>query len=167
MSLGVNGTVLVPAALGPLLSGLTSLLSLVASVEVHGNVRITATTADPSTVKTAQIRVPNNPATWDDPISLGSGDLGLNTTSVTTTWTSGPTITAKNILGLNVSLNLNQRTTILTNLISSLTSTVLNPLLTAVNSNLLQPIMDLLGLSLGGADVFGQRPYCSNPSLVG
>lgn len=167
LTVGVNGTVLGSGSLGPLLDGLTSLLGLIASIEVHGNVTISAGTADPSTVKTAQIRVPNNPATWDDPFSLGSGDLQLNQTSLTTTWHSGPTITAKNVLGLNVSLDLNQQATIMTNLLSSLVSQRLNPLLTAVNSNLLLPLMDVLGLSIGGADVFGLPPFCSEPSLVG
>ncbi len=167
VSLGVNGTVLGSGSLGPLLNGLTSLLTLVASIEIHGNVTITAGTSEHATPKTAQIRVPNDPATWDDPISLGSGDLGLNTVAPTVTWNSGPTITAKNILGLNVNLNVNQQATIITNLVSSLVTSRLNPLLTAVNSNLLQPLMAVLGLSIGGADVFGHPPFCSEPSLVG
>ena len=118
-------------------------------------------------MRTAQIRVPNNPTTWDDPVSTGSGDLGLTSTGVTTTWMSGPTVIAKNFLGLNVTLNLGQQASIITNLLSQVTSNLLNPMLTTVNNNLLHPLYDILGLTVGGADVFGQRPFCSEPSLVG
>ncbi|RHW27832.1 hypothetical protein D0Z08_05910 [Nocardioides immobilis] len=164
----VSGTVAGSGALGGLLNGLTSLLGSVVSVQINGTVGLRVSTGDPSTVKTAQIRVPNNPSDWDEPIELGSGDLGINTASVTTV-PNPPvlTITAKNILGLNVSLNAGQIAGIITNLTSSLTSQVLNPVVTSVNDTLLSPLFDLLGVSVGGADVWGQRPYCSNPVLVG
>ena len=43
----------------------------------------------------------------------------------------------------------------------------MNPLVTALDTNLLRPLLDALGVELGGTDVFGQRPFCSEPSLVG
>jgi len=166
--LSVSGTVTGSGALGTLLDGLLSLLSSIVSVQINGTVGLRVSTGEPSTVKTAEIRVPNNPTDWDEPIEMGSGDLGINTANVVAD-PNPPvlTITAKNILGLNVALNADQIATIITNLTSSLTSQVLNPVVTSVNDTLLSPLFDLLGVSIGGADVWGQRPYCSNPALVG
>ncbi len=171
VNLSVNGSTSDTSNVNGLIAGITSLLNLlglnkIASVTISGSIGLKVSMADPSTVKTAEVRVPESPATWDDPVSLGSGDLGLNTLSVTTV-TNTLTVTAKNFLGLNVSLGAGQIASIVTNLVGSLTSKVLNPLVTSLNTHLLQPLFDLLGLSIGGSDVFGQRPYCSNPQLVG
>lgn len=171
LDVSVNASTNNAGNVGGLIGGITSLLNLlglnrIASIEIRGNLGLRATTGDPSTVRTAQIRVPNNPTSWDDPVSTGSGDLGLNSSSVTTT-TNTLTITARNFLGLNVSLNATQSLGILTNLISQITSNLLNPILTTVNDNLLHPLYDILGLTVGGADVYGHRPFCSEPSLVG
>jgi len=151
---------------GSLLGATVPGLDALASISLSGRVTLTAATGDPSTVRTAEIRVPNNPADWDEAYPLGSGDLGLNTASVIADWETGPTITVK-LLGIPIVLNANQTAALLTDVISALTSSVLNPLLTSVNNSLLSPLFDLLGLNVGGADVFGQRPYCSNPALVG
>ena len=172
VTLAINGRTSAAGNVNGLIAGITSLLNLlgldkVASVEIHGTIKLQVSTSDPSTVRTAQLRVPNSPTTWDDPVSVGSGDLGLDTASVTSTNITGPTITVKNFLGLPISLNATQTTALIANLVSSLTSNVLTPLVTAVDSSILQPLQDLLGIDLGGADVLGQRPYCSNPSLVG
>lgn len=171
VNLSMNASTADSSNVGGLIAGITSLLNLlglnkIASITISGSLSLRVSTSDPSTVKTAQIRVPNNPTTWDDPVSLGSGDIQLNTLSVTTV-TNTLTVTAKNFLGLNVSLSASQISSIVTNLISSITSSLLNPLTTALNNNVLKPLFNLLGLSVGGADVFGQKPYCSNPSLVG
>lgn len=171
VDVNINASTNNSGSVGGLIGGITSLLNLlglnrIASIEIRGSIGLKVETGDPSTVKTAEIRVPNNPTDWSEPIALGSGDLGLNTASVTTT-SNTLTITARNFLGLNVSLNAAQSLGIITNLVSSLTSSVLNPLVTSLNNSLLNPLFDLLGISVGGADVFGQRPYCSNPSLVG
>jgi len=171
VDLSVNASTNSSTNVGGLIGGITSLLNLlglnqIASITISGSIGLRVSTGDPSTIKTAEIRVPNNPPDWDEPISLGSGDLGLNTASVTTT-SNTLVVTATNFLGLNVSLNASQTLGIITNLVSSMTSTVLNPLVTALNDTVLHPLFGLLGLSVGGADVFGQKPYCSNPSLVG
>ena len=171
VNLNINASTADSSNVNGLIAGIVSLLNLlglnkIASIEISGTLGLKVSTADPSTVKTAQIRVPNNPATWDDPVSLGSGDLGLNTASVTTV-TNTLVVKAKNFLGLNVTLNASQISSIITNLVSSITSNVLNPLVTSLNTNVLQPLFNLLGLSIGGADVFGEKPYCSNPLLVG
>lgn len=171
LELQVNGSTAAGGNVTGLLSGITSLLNLlglnqIASVEIHGAIGLKVETGDPSTVRTAQVRVPNNPATWEEPVSLGSGDLGLNTTSVSMTRNT-LVVTAKNFLGLNVTLDLSESLGIVDNLVSSIVSKVFDPLLTTVDDNLLRPLLDLLGVEIGGADVFGQRPYCSNPVLVG
>jgi uncharacterized membrane protein len=171
VNLTLNGSTNATGNVNSLLSGITSLLNLlglnkIASITISGSVGLKASTSDPSTIKTAQIRVPNSPPDWDTGVSTGSGDLGLNTTTVTTT-SNTLVITAKNFLGLNVTLNATQSLGIITNMISSLTSAVLDPLLTSLNTNVLQPLYDILGLTVGGADVYGEKPYCSNPVLVG
>lgn len=171
LNVSLNGATNATGNVNSLLSGITSLLNLlglnkIASITITGSVGLKVVTGDPSTIKTAQIRVPNSPVDWDHGVSTGSGDLGLNTASVTTT-SNTLVVTAKNFLGLNVSLNATQSLGIITNLLSSVTSSLLDPLLTAVNNNLLHPLYDLLGLTVGGADVYGERPYCSNPLLVG
>lgn len=171
VNLAINGTTSGSGNVSGLISGVTSLLNLlglnqIASIEIHGSIGLRVQTGAPSTVRTAQIRVPNHPSDWDEPVALGSGDLGLDTASVTTT-SNTLVVTAKNFLGLNVSLNATQSLGIITNLVSSLTQNVMNPLVSSLNTSVLGPLFDLLGISIGGADVFGQRPYCSNPSLVG
>jgi uncharacterized membrane protein len=154
-----------------LIAGITSLLNLlglnkVASITVNGSIGLKVSTGDPSTIKTAKIRVPNNPTTWNKGVSTGSGDLGLSTTSVTTV-SNTLTFTAKNFLGVNVTLTTSQITAITANLVSKLTSTVLNPLVSSLNTNVLSPLWDVLGVTVGGADVYGERPSCNDPSLVG
>lgn len=171
VNLTINATTDNSTNVGGLIGGITSLLNLlglnrIASIEIHGAIGLKVETGDPSTVKNAQIRVPNNPADWSDPVPVGSGDIGINTASVTTT-NNTLTVTAKNFLGLNVSLNATQTLGIITNLISSITSNVMNPLVTALDTNILRPLLDALGVEVGGTDVFGQRPFCSEPSLVG
>ncbi|WP_183093470.1 hypothetical protein [Nocardioides stalactiti] len=157
VSVNLSGSVL-----GQTLPGLSAL----AQITLAGRLELTASTGDPSTVRNAQIRVPNNPSDWGEAYPLGSGDLGLNTANVTATWVTGPTVTVR-VLGIPITLNANQLTTLLTNVVTGVTNTVLQPVLTAVNDSILSPLFDLLGLNVGGADVYGQRPYCSNPLLVG
>lgn len=171
VNLTINATTNSSTHVGGLIGGITSLLNLlgldkIASIEIHGSIGLKVETGDPSTVKNAQIRVPNNRTDWSDPVSVGSGDIGINTASVTTT-SNTLTVTVKNLLGLDVSLNATQTLGIITNLISSITSNVMNPLVTALDTNILRPLFDALGVEVGGTDVFGQRPFCSEPSLVG
>ena len=157
VTVNLNGDVV-----GVVLPGLSAL----ASIRLNGQLRLSVSSGDPSTVRTAEVRVPNNPTDWGEPYPVGSGDLGLNTVSVNAQWVTGPTVTVR-LLGIPITLSAGQLANLLNNVVSSVTSNVLNPLLTSVNGNLLTPLYDLLGISVGGADVFGQRPYCSNPSLVG
>lgn len=145
---------------------LTRLLSPVVSIEIRGSLSVTVSTGEPSTIRTAPIRVPTDPARWDDPVSTGSGDLGLTATDATVTSSPPLTVTARSLLG-TVSLSAAEQAAIIDNLVSGVAGQVLNPLVGAVNDRLLHPLYDILGLTVGGADVFGQKPYCSNPELVG
>src|SRR5204862_7673642 len=112
LNVSMNATTSGPANVdNGLIAGITSLLNLlglnkVASLTISGSIGLRVATGDPSTVRTAQIRVPNNPTSWDKGISTGSGDLGLSTSTVTVT-SNTLTITAKNFLGLNVNINSN------------------------------------------------------------
>lgn len=57
---------------------------------------------------------------------------------------------------------------VLNPLISTLLSSVLNPLVATLQTALVNPLAQLLGLQLGGADVYALRtPTCSGPRLVG
>lgn len=173
IKLDFNGTASGSGPVNGLLSGITRLLQTILTpivqITVSGSLEIKVETGESSTARTAQIRVPNHPPSWDDPVSTGSGDLGLSSTSYTVT-SNDLVVSAKGqgLLGLvNVNLEPGEITSIVDNLLRAVAGDVLNPLVTSINSNLLHPLYDVLGLSVGGADVFGQPPYCSNPSLVG
>lgn len=165
-SIGTNS-----GLLGNLLGGLTGLLGTVVRIDIDGDISLTASTSDPTQVETAQYRVPGNPEAWGDAYPLGSGELGLNTTSVVAI--PPPTLTIKvytSLLGipiLKTDVSASQLLQITTNVVSAAVSTLVNPLLTTVNDALLEPLTDLLGVKLGGADVFADKPVCGNPRLVG
>jgi uncharacterized membrane protein len=169
-TVSVNGGITDTGAIGGLLNGILGLLGTTVKITVSGTVTLSAGTSAASTTKTAQIRVPNSPTTWDNPIDTGSGDL-LASPGVTATWTTGPTIHAyTGVLGLSLvdqTLSASQVAGIASNVVSQLGSGVVAPVVNSLNSTLLVPLEHLLGLSVGGADVFGQKPSCSNPSLVG
>ncbi|PWN01753.1 hypothetical protein DJ010_17120 [Nocardioides silvaticus] len=168
LTLDFNGTASGAGPINGLISGLTrlitGLLRPILSIEIRGRLTVEATTGDPSEVRPAQIRVP--PHEWGQGVSTGSGELGLTSTNPTVTSSPPLSITARSLLG-TVNLSLQEETGIIDNLVKQVANTVLNPLVTAINNSLLHPLYDILGLSVGGADVFGQRPSCSNPRLVG
>lgn len=164
-TVSIGGTVTSGGLLGTLLGGLGTLLNSVLSIQIQGSLTLSAGTAQPSTTKTAQIRVPVSPTSWDKAVSTGSGDLGVNTLSVVPTWTTGPTIVAKGLLG-TITLNASQIAQVVSNLVSSLVSGLLDPVVTSLNSTVLSPLFHMLGLEIGGADVFGQRPSCNRPALI-
>lgn len=174
ISLNFNGAATGSGPINGLLSGITRLLQMILApiirIEVSGSIVLRVQTADPTKTRTAEIRVPNNPPDWDVPVSTGSGDLGLKNATVEIL-SDNLTISAKSggLLGglVNVNLQPGEILAIINNLVAGLASSLVNPLVTALEDNLLDPLYDLLGLSLGGADVFGQRPSCSEPTLVG
>lgn len=57
---------------------------------------------------------------------------------------------------------------VLSPITSTIVSSILNPLVQALQEQLVKPLADLLGLQLGGADVFAvPTPTCGAPRLVG
>jgi len=141
-------------------------LPLVASVQLSGTLTLSVGTTDPAATKTSQIRVPNAPTSFDIPIDTGSGSLGLTNTSVQVT--NNLTIKVKLLAGLlYVNADTSQITAIVNALVSGLTTNALNPVISGVNSTLLQPLEGMLGLSVGGVDVFGSQPTCGKPKLAG
>jgi hypothetical protein len=163
-TLAVSGTITSPSALNGLLGGL---LGGVVSVKVTGTLVLSGRTSQGAGTRTASIRVPVSPATYDEAVSTGSGSLGVDSATATATWTSGPTVVAKSLLG-TVTLNAAQNTSVLNGVVSGLTTSVWTPLATAVDHNVVTPLAELLGVELGGADVYGlPRPSCTSPTLVG
>ncbi|MCX6397684.1 MAG: pilus assembly protein TadG-related protein [Propionibacteriales bacterium] len=111
----------------------------------------TASTLSPSTSTALQFRVP--PYVLGTPKSSGSG-------------TAVPPISVANgdvsLLGV---INLG---TLVGAITSGLITPLVNPLLANVNSILVGPLATLLGLKLGGADVFlDQLPSCKTVGLTG
>ncbi|MFT4263192.1 MAG: hypothetical protein QM572_07415 [Nocardioides sp.] len=172
----VNGSIDTSGSvLGSLLG---SLLGSVVKVNISGRLRLTVTTGTVGgSTAPASIRIP--PKTFTTPTSSSSTALAVNGLGVTATWldsagnvTSGPTLTAyAGILGLSLSttvLSSGQITQLVNSLVSNLASGVLSPVLSLVDSTLLTPLMNLLGLSVGGADVFmPSAPKCDTPMLAG
>lgn len=167
--LAINGSITSNAVLGGLLTGiLGGLLGTTVRVEVSGSVDVTVTPDAQATPigKTAAIRIPPN--AYGQAVSTGSGDLGLTTTTKTPV---GLTVKAyASVLGIEVrqSLSLSQENSLIDAIVSNAVSTVVNPLITRVNSALIVPLSNLLGLEIGGADVYAvPRPTCTSPLLVG
>jgi hypothetical protein len=57
----------------------------------------------------------------------------------------------------------------LTPLLSALTSQILNPIVSGLQAGIVEPVTELLGVTLGGADVWGVQgsTSCGNPRLRG
>lgn len=160
--LTLSGT-LGSGVLGGLLGGL---LGSVASVQVSGSVSLSMSNTQPTETDLAVIRIPNSPTSYSLPTATGTGSLGLSSLSVVPVATL--TLTAKNILGLNVTLSASQISTLTTQLLSGLVSNVYSPLISRIESSLVTPLSALLGVKLAGADVFGvPRPQCTVPALRG
>lgn len=160
--LSVNGN-LGGGILGGLLGGL---LGSILNVSVSGYVDLRVTTPPDTQTRTAVLRIPNSPATYATPVSTGTGSLGLNGANVTST--SHLVLSATGLLGLNINMNLSQITALTDKIVAGLVSNVANPLITRLNDTLVTPLSNLLGLELGGADVFAMpRPHCSEPALRG
>lgn len=166
--IALNGSITDSTALGGLLSGLLGLLGTTVRVEITGSVDVSvapAVQATPTT-KTAAIRIP--PTTYGQGVSTGSGDLGLVTKTKTPV---GITVKAyTKVLGIEVqqSLTVSEQNSLIDAITSTAVNAVVNPLITRINSTLITPLSNLLGIELGGADVYAvPRPNCTAPKLVG
>jgi len=94
---------------------------------------------------------PSDPGDWDVPTSTGSNSLGL----------TGATLTTSELEVLGT-LNLST-------VLPALQTDVLTPLAVGLDSQLIKPLTELLGLTLGGSDLYAVRPgpTCNTPALAG
>ena len=92
-------------------------------------------------------------ASYSTKHTTGSGNIGLTGAAIDTTGFTA--------LGLPLGMILN-------GLLSPILSLVVNPLIAALDSVVLTPLLDLLGIQVSGADVWGvPRPNCDASALRG
>jgi uncharacterized membrane protein len=129
---------------------LKSLLGI-AVARVDGNVG----TAAPAATNTVSIRIPPN--AYNSPVSAGSGVVVPQMAS------GNLAFTLLGVLPLGTS-----QASIMSAVNTSIVSAIVNPLTTNLNNVVNGPLSGLLGLELGGADVFAvQKPSCTDVSLEG
>lgn len=171
-SLGAHVNVTVPLlGSGGLLNQILSLLglgSLLNPPEINLDTGLTVTASSPGAStfdKTVTVPLPGG---YTTPVGSGSGII-LGPTSATTSGTTKMTI-VYGLLGTQTKAVLNADplySTVLNPILSGVAAS-LNPLLTALQSALITPLSKLLGLQLGGADVFAvPTPVCNGVRLVG
>ncbi|HEX7717693.1 MAG TPA: hypothetical protein VF416_10420 [Marmoricola sp.] len=119
--------------------------------EVDGDVGTLA----PAGTSTVSIRIPPN--AYNQPVSSGSGavipQLDLSNLSITVLGFLGLGVSSSSVLGA---------------VYSGIVSPIVNPLTTNLNNVVTGPLSSLLGLELGGADVFAvQKPSCNDVTLDG
>lgn len=146
-------------------SGTVTLAGL-GAVSLNLTVDVTVSSTRPAGTATANISIPPNDTT---PVSTGSGIALDYTTATTTIDNSASTAT---VLGLPISLSNPLLTSTLNLIISGIQSTfvtkTVNPLVTNLNTMVTGPIATLLGIEVGGADVYGQKTSCTNkPTMSG
>lgn len=141
------------------------LLGALVSTRVEFDLPVTAST--PSTPDaTANLKVPPNDVT---PITTGSiNRLGVPTVGAASNLTVNGAASAA-VLGTTVALVNSLVVGPVTSAVTStVVPTVLAPFVAAVNSTVLTPVRELLGLDVGGVDVYATgRPTCQSPELVG
>ncbi|WP_281289819.1 pilus assembly protein TadG-related protein [Nocardioides rubriscoriae] len=151
---------------GALSAVLTVPIRISGKIQLLGIIGLTSFTIDAtmtvrsdSASRTNSVTVTIPPSSFDTAYSSGTGQLALNSTS---TSTSAVTITATTLSG---TLSSSTSTSILDDTVAQLVT----PLVNAVNSSALSPLGGLLGVGLGGADVFilGPRLVCDSPALRG
>lgn len=112
-------------------------------------------TTTPAGSTTVQFR--NPPDSYSTPKSVGSNAV------IPTLALNDLTITLFGVLPLGVSSS-----GLLSGVLNSIVTPIVNPLIANVNTLLLNPLMELLGLKLGGADIYAVPPLtCANPVLAG
>lgn len=119
-------------------------------------VDVMPTTNAPASSNLVQFR--NPPDAYDVAKSTGSG-VAVSTISMTT----GDI----NVLGLPLGVTTGG---LLTGIVSNILTPIVNPLITNTNAILVGPLADLLGLNLGGADLFVHEPppyACNGVGMAG
>lgn len=172
-SLGAHVNVTVPllgsgGLLGQVLSvlGLGSLLNP-PEIKLDTGLTVTASSPGASTFdKTVTVPLPGG---YTTPVGSGSGII-LGPTTATTSGTTKMTIAYAGLLGTQTKVVLNADPlygTVLNPVLSGVAAS-LNPLLTTLQSAIITPLSKLLGLQLGGADVYAvPTPVCNGVRLVG
>lgn len=119
-------------------------------------VDVMPTTNAPAASNTIQFR--NPPDVYDAVKSSGSG-VAVSTISMTTS--------DIRVIGLPLGVTTGG---LLTGIVSTILNPVVNPLINNTNSLLVGPLADLLGLNLGGADLFVHEPppyACNGVGMAG
>lgn len=171
-SLGAHVTVTVPLlGSGGLLNQILSLLglgSLLNPPEIKLDTGLTVTASSPGAStfdKTVTVPLPGG---YTTPVGSGSGII-LGPTSAQTSGTTQMTV-IYGLFGTQTKTVLNADplySTVLNPILSGVAAS-LNPLLTTLQSAIITPLSELLGLQLGGADVFAvPTPVCNGVRLVG
>ena len=126
-------------------------------------VDVSVATTRPGGSTTVNLSIPPNDVT---PVTTGGSILLDPTTAATTI---DPSSTA-DIAGVPVSLTNSLLVPTLNSIISGVQSTfvqkTVNPLAANINTMVTAPIAKLLGIEVGGADVYGVQPSCK-PALAG
>ena len=137
-------------------------LNLPNKLSLDVDVRLRIGTTRPDSTSPVQVSIPPNDVT---PVSTG-GSVHLDPASVI------PTVTAVRIAGKSVQVALvEQLTSLITQeFVSSSKSFVektLAPLVDNINERFVGPVARMVGLRLGGADVYAVDATCGRPRLVG
>lgn len=132
-------------------------------VAVDVGVRLTMSSPAPAATSTVSLALPPNDVT---PKSTG-GTVNVLSSVV-------PTITSSSITAAGLTLNASQITSVTTAVLDGLTNgpnafvnKTLTPLASNLDSQLVGPVARLLGVRVGGADVFALEAVCSLPALRG
>lgn len=146
-------------------SGTVTILGL-GAVSLNLVVDVNVGTTRPAGTQTANVSIPPNDTT---PVSTGSG-IALDYTTATTTIDA--TSSTATVLGIPISLSNPLLTSTLNAIISGVQSTfvqkTVDPLSDNLNSLVTGPVAKLLGIKVGGADVYGIKTSCTNkPNLAG
>lgn len=171
-SLGAHLNVTVPLlGSGGLLNQILSLLglgSLLNPPEIKLDTGLTLTASSSGVSTFDKIVTVPLPGGYTTPVGSGSGII-LGPTTATTSGTTKMTV-VYGLFGTQTKAVLNADplySTVLNPILSGVASS-LNPLVTALQSALITPLSKLLGLQLGGADVFAvPTPVCNGVRLVG
>lgn len=145
------------------LQGNVVLLGTGLQLDVHLRAGAAVTSAD-NTERVDYLVPPMQYGTAKETVNSG---IGLPSATLTVESVSARLL----VLGLptvSVTLSADQLTAILSAVTSTLVTPIINPLITNVNNLLLGPVADMLGLKLGGADLYMMsRPSCTSPELRG
>lgn len=143
-------------------SGLASLsLDTVIGLGSLATATLSTSTSAPPATNTVQFRHP--PDGYGDKKSVGSSAILPTLSSTDVNIQLLPGFPLPPLVGVNAVLS-----GLLSGVVSGIVTPILNPLISNLNSLLLTPLTQLLGVNMGGADLyFNEPPTCNNPVLAG